>query len=196
MAAITSILIGAAVAASVAGTAVQMSAASKARDAQEQQLQAQQQEVEDQRKIEAQRQQAMELDARRKQLEIIRNQQRARALALATTTSQGASYGTALGGAYGQISGQANTNSLGISQNLDIGRNIFGLNNDISNARMAYYDAGFGLADAKYYSSIGSGISSLGNDLFKSATPIGNLSKNFFGSNQSGPNLQGGVWPA
>lgn len=92
------------------------------------------------RNIEEQKQKAMELDARRQQLEVIRNQQRGRALALTTATSQGASRGSGLQGGYGQISGQTGVNLLGIQQNLDIGRNIFGINQGISDSRVAQAD--------------------------------------------------------
>lgn len=83
---------------------------------------------------------AMELNARRQSLEIIRNQQRGRALALATNVAQGGSGATrgssALGGAYGQIAGQTGVNALGVDQNLQIGQNIFASNASISNSRI------------------------------------------------------------
>lgn len=90
--------------------------------------------------VEAQKAQAMELDARRQQLETIRNQQRGRALALTNATAQGASKGSGLQGGYGQVSGQTGVNELGIQQNLQIGENIFGLNTAISNSRIAEND--------------------------------------------------------
>src|SRR5258705_13379798 len=90
--------------------------------------------------IEQQKQNAMEIDARRQQMEIIRNQQRGRALSLTTAVARGGSGfvsgASARGGAYGQISGQTGTNLLGVQQNLEVGRNIFGLNTDISNQRI------------------------------------------------------------
>ncbi len=89
------------------------------------------------RAIETQKMRAMEVDARRQQLEIIRQQQRGRALALTNATSQGARYGSGLQGGYGQIGGQTGVNILGVQQNLEIGRNIFGFNENISNNRVA-----------------------------------------------------------
>lgn len=86
--------------------------------------------------VEEQRFGAMELDARRRQLEVIRNQQRARSIGLTTATAQGARQGSGLQGGYAQASGQAGVNLSGIQQNLEIGRNIFGLNSDISKRRM------------------------------------------------------------
>lgn len=84
--------------------------------------------VGEQKEIEATKRQAMEVDARRQQLEIIRNQQRGRALGLTTATAQGASRGSGLQGGYGQISGQTGVNLLGVQQNLQAGRNIFDSN--------------------------------------------------------------------
>ncbi len=132
----------------------------------------QEQAIEAQKKAEAQRQAAMELDARRRQLEVLRNQQRARALALATTTNQGAAQGSGLGGAYGQISGQGTSNMLGISQNLEIGRNIFAANADLSNARE-------GMAGAQTIGYIGAGMSSLGKDLFQATPSLGRIGQGF-----------------
>lgn len=91
---------------------------------------------------EAQRFQAMELDAKRRQMEVIRNQQRARSLGLTAATSQGASKGSGLQGAFGQISGASGVNLSGIQQNLAIGRNIFEINRGISDQRLAYAAGG------------------------------------------------------
>ena len=95
--------------------------------------------VGEQREIEATKRQAMEVDARRQQLEIIRSQQRGRALGLTTATAQGAGKGSGLQGGYGQVSGQAGVNLLGVQQNLQAGRNIFDSNSSISdfNSQMA-----------------------------------------------------------
>jgi len=89
--------------------------------------------VAQQKNIEATKRQAMEVDARRQQLEIIRNQQRGRALGLTTATSQGASKGSGLQGGYGQISGQTGVNLLGVQQNLQAGRQVFDANAAITN---------------------------------------------------------------
>jgi len=71
--------------------------------------------------LEGQRRVAMELDARRRNLEIVRNQQRGRSMALAAATAQGARRGSGLQGGYAQISGQTGVNMLGVNQNLQIG---------------------------------------------------------------------------
>lgn len=92
------------------------------------------------RRVERQRFQAMNLDARRRSLEILRLQQRARSQALSVATAQGAGQGSGLQGAYGGISGQTGVNYLGVQQNLQIGRNIFGLNSQITDQRVGYSD--------------------------------------------------------
>lgn len=101
------------------------------------------------RGVQEQQRRAMELDGRRQQMEIIRNQQRARALALTGATAQGAAQGSGLQGGYGQISGITGTNMLGVSQALDIGRSIFGLNQNISDQRVASMDLEYQLAQQR-----------------------------------------------
>lgn len=87
--------------------------------------------------IEAQKRQAMEVDARRQQLEIIRTQQRARSIGLTTAVAQGGNAkGSNLQGAYGQAAGQSGVNLLGVQQALQSGRNVFD-----SNARITDYNS-------------------------------------------------------
>lgn len=96
-----------------------------------------------QRAIEETKRQAMEVDARRQQLEIIRQQQRGRAMALASNVAQGGSGAiggsSALAGAYGQIAGQSGVNLLGVQQALQSGRQVFAANASITdfNSQMA-----------------------------------------------------------
>lgn len=96
--------------------------------------------------IEAQRMKAMQLDARRRQMEVIRNQQRYRAVGLTNATAQGAQFGSGLQGGYGQISGQSGVNLLGIQQNLQIGQDIFGLNQAITGQKQQYADLQYNYA--------------------------------------------------
>jgi hypothetical protein len=95
--------------------------------------------VSEQQSIEATKRQAMEVDARRQQLEIIRGQQRARSLGLTNSTAQGSSKGSGLQGGYGQASGQSGVNLLGVQQALQSGENIFDANANITgyNSQMA-----------------------------------------------------------
>lgn len=156
MAAITAAVIGAG--AAIYGTVKQNKAAKQQAAAQQQQIQAEQQ-------AEALRRQQMELEARRRQREIIRNQQKARAMALATSTNQGAALGSGLQGGYGQIAGDAGTQQLNTAQNLMIGRGIFDANVGVSNAKMAYASASSDMATGRTISSLGGTIMSLGPTL-------------------------------
>lgn len=139
--------------------------------------------IQAQMELERQRKRQMELEAQRRNLEIIRNQQRARSVALSSSTNQGASGGSGLQGGYGQISGQAGTQLLATSQNLEIGRNMFNINQDISTARMAYADAGTDLAN---WNAIGS----FGSTLFNVGPQLKSLSGGF--GTSSGPTTWGG----
>ena len=168
MAALTTTLLAVTAATAIAGVGMQVYGAQKQQKAAEEQSAAQQGMIEQEKKAEAVRKQAMELDARRKQLEVIRTQDRSRALALANATAQGASGGSGILGGYGQISGQTGVNLLGISQGLQSGQQLFGINDQISQYRMNYASAGSNLA-------AGQGLSSLGGSLVSSAGTIGNL---------------------
>ncbi len=124
----------------------------------------------DEQQINAQKQQAMELSARRQQLEVMRNSQKAQAQATAAATNQGALFGSGLQGGLAQISGDTGTSELGINQNLEIGRNIFGINQDISNKKMQLSKLGGQEATDQ-------GISSLGGSLIKAGPIIGQFSQ-------------------
>lgn len=115
---------------------------------------------------EAQRKQMMELNAQRMSTEVIRNQQRARSLALSNSTSQGAQQGSGLQGGYGQISGHAGVGLLGINQQLGAGENLFGINSRIMGLRQQYTEAGS-------QSYTGSAISGAGQQLGSSARTFG-----------------------
>jgi hypothetical protein len=162
---------------------------------------------------EEQRRRAMELDARRRNLEIVRMHQRANAIALTTANAQGAARGSGLQGAYGQTSGQTGFNLTGVSQQLEIGRNMFGINQDISNQRLAYARGGDiinegagiiaqsqglsargagiiaqggGIAAAGAgISAYGQGLSSFGGSLVNAAPTFGNVAGSLTSMGQS-----------
>src|SRR6266446_5197478 len=90
----------------------------------------------DELQIQAQKQQQMQLEANRMQLQNFRNVQQARARSLASATTQGAEFGSGLEGGLASASDQGNVNALGINQNLEIGRNIFGIDTDISQKKI------------------------------------------------------------
>lgn len=128
--------------------------------------------------IQEQRQNQMVLDSRRQQLEIVRNGQRARAMALNAATNQGAQFGSGLAGGYGQISGQTNTNLLANQQNTQIGNNIYGMNSDISGYKMQ-------LGQLQSQQATNQGYMSLGGALLKAGPTIGNLFQGFGGSSSN-----------
>lgn len=130
------------------------------------------------KQAEEQRHKAMVLQARRQATEISRNQQRANAMALQAATSQGASQGSGLQGGYGQIAGQTATNMAGVNQNYQIGENMFGINNQISNAKMQ-------IAQLGGEAAMWQGISSLGGSVMKIAGPLGNMMQGWGGSGAS-----------
>lgn len=154
------------------GTVAQMGAAKD-------QAAAQQRQVEGEMRAEEIRRRAMELEARRRQIEIVRTQQRARSMALATSTAQNASLGSGLQGGYGQISGQSGWNSLGVSQNLGFGQQLFGINQDISQARI-------GMAQAGSQAAFGAGLSSLGGSLVTNAGTLSSVGQSLSGWASSG----------
>lgn len=160
---ISAFVTAASVATSIFGGMKQASAANKEAQAQQQiaglEIQADQQ-----------RRQAMELDASRKSMEVLRNSQRARATALTNATSSGSQFGSGLQGGYGQIGGSTGFNLLGISQNKTIGENLFNINDQIDQQRMLY-------AQASGQMATGQGISSIGSMLGQNNTGLTNLVK-------------------
>lgn len=139
------------VAASVAGTFMQMSAASKQAKAQKEATRAEMAAEENRRR-------AMELDAQRKKRETIRDTQVARAQAIAAGTNQGASESSAVLGGVAQIQGSGNDQFQGINNAREFGSAIFSNNQAKLAADLKYASAGAA-------GSIGRGISSLGGAL-------------------------------
>jgi len=88
--------------------------------------------VKAQQKAEKLRERQMNLQAMRERRDVVRQSILARSTALANTTSQGASAegSSALGGAYGQISGDRGRQTVAINQNQRIGQGIFSANRD------------------------------------------------------------------
>lgn len=141
-----------------------------------------------------QRRQQMELQGRRQQLENIRNTQRARALGTAAAVNQGANLGSGYSGGQAEAFDTGATNAIGINQNLEIGRNIFGLDDKISADKQQLASLG---GDAAKYA----GIANFGNSIFKSSGMLGQLAQGFGGSsgkiglfNGGGMNGQEPTW--
>lgn len=129
--------------------------------------------------INDQKQQAMELDARRKSLEQMRQTQQAQSLATTRATSQGAQFGSGLQGGLAEVTDQGAFNLQGINQSLQIGRNIAGYNQNITNDKIQMASLGSQEATDK-------GIMSLGGSLMSAGPTIGKLSKGIGGSGSFG----------
>jgi len=120
--------------------------------------------------INDQKQQAMEIDARRKSLETIRHSQQAQAMALASATSQGAQFGSGLQGGLAEVQSESNFNLAGINSSLQIGRNINQYNKNISADKMQMSSLGGQAATDQ-------AITSIGGSLMKIGPTIGSLTK-------------------
>lgn len=132
--------------------------------------------------LENNRRQFMEMDARRRQLENLRNFQRARATALENATTQGASYGSGLQGGYSQIRGESEWNALGVNQQLYLGRNAFDINALLSQSKIAQAYASLTMQqgqlkveEGKQQVARASGESALGGSIMQAASPFARL---------------------
>lgn len=126
--------------------------------------------------VNEQRRTAMELSARRQSMEIFRNNQRARSLAVNNATNQGASYGNSSGlpGGLAQVADQSMFNLQGVNQNLELGRNIFGLDGQISQQKLA-------LTGVQGEMATDQGIAQLGSSITGSAGTLGKIGQYGYG---------------
>lgn len=143
-------------------------------------------------------QQQMNLDASRRQREIIRNSVVARSQALSAETNAGAAGpgGSTVGGVEGNISGQTGVNLLGVTQNQEAGNSIFGFHQQqLSAYKQAAID-GYVPATAQFpntsgsTAAIGQGLTSLGGTLVKDEGIIGKVGDYLSGA--GGPTSLGG----
>jgi hypothetical protein len=130
-------------------------------------LKLQKQEMEERRK-------AMDLDARRRRREIIRQGIAARSAALTTTTAQGANFGSALPGAYGGIEGRTGTNLQGVNQNQEIGGRIFDLKGMQSDAYVKAAMAGSQMATSQ-------ALTQAGSMMIQNSSQLATLGKSAYG---------------
>lgn len=124
--------------------------------------------AQDEMKINQQKKLQMELEARRGLVQNLRNAQRLRAQATAAATNQGASKGSGLYGGLAEVTGQEGVNALGINQNLEIGRTIFGLNDSISAHKQKISSIQGDMATSQ-------AISGFGGTLMGISGPAGNI---------------------
>jgi hypothetical protein len=168
VAALSSIALIGGLALSGAGVGAQVFGAIHANEAQKDEIRAQQ-------KAEASREQGMKLDAMRKQREAIRQGMLARSQALTVGSNQGAGYGSGITGAEAGATQQSAYNVLGVSEQSQIGSQIFQANREAFNAKKEQADAGT-------LSAIGGGLGTLGGALMKNVGQINRLGSSF-GSN-------------
>lgn len=123
-----------------------------------------------QKRQEVYRQKQMETESRRTQMELIRQQQIARANALANTTAQGAAApgSSAMGGAEGTISGTFGRGIQADQSNLTFGQMQFAENRRVTEANQMAARGGT-------LASAGQGLSSLGGMFVKNAEIIGRI---------------------
>jgi hypothetical protein len=105
----------------------------------------------------AQRRQAMEISARRNML---------------NATSQGAQFGSGVAGGKGTVAGEAGQQMLGVSQNLQIGENMFDINNQINIQKMNEADAESKIAQGQGMSSMFGAIGKAIPDVMKLLTLV------------------------
>ncbi len=142
----------------------------------------------DEQQINVQRQQQMQLEARRSQLQNFRNTQRLRAQSTAAAVNQGAQFGSGLPGGQAGIQDQSLENSRGIYQGMAISNNIFDINSDISGKKQQ-------LASLGGQAAADQGLASLGGALVKSAPIIGGFGKDL-GAVNFGSLFMGGGSPS
>lgn len=140
-----------------------------------------QQKIQQEGQIENQKHNAMRLSARRQQLEIMRNTQRARSMGLQASVNQGAQFGSGAAGGQAQEQAMGFYNLKGVNQNLEIGENIFGINKNISriNSQMTSIQGDM---------STSAGISAIGGGISKSADSFGRLAGQAYSTGSGGSN--------
>lgn len=114
------------------------------------------------------RQQAMEMSARRQQLQTVRTAQQSRAMALSAAVGQGAQFSSSAQAGQAQTAAQSAYAQQGVSQSLQFGEQLFSLDNSIDQQKLLE-------AKAQTKTATGAGISSLFGDVTKSAGGISNL---------------------
>lgn len=143
----------------------------------------------DEQAVQAQKQQQMQLEASRANLQNFRNTQQAQARNLSNATAGNSQFGSGLQGGQAGAKDQGLFNSLGINQNLQIGQNIFGIDSDISQKRIQIAGLQSQSALLGGQAATDQGYASLGGALLKSGPIIGALGKNLggFSTNPGGP---------
>ena len=123
--------------------------------------------------VNTQKYNASTLMARRQTLEQMRTAQRTGAQATAAATGQNAQFGSGLAGGLGQIQDQSKFNLLGINQNQEIQKNVYGLNQSITADQMQLSALGSSSATDQGLMSLGSGLMSIGGPISRLSQGVG-----------------------
>lgn len=123
--------------------------------------------------INAQRQQQMVLYSQRQEMQNYRNVQRTRAMGMAAAVNSGAQFGSGIAGGQSAASAEGAQNTRNLSQNLQIGQNIFGLTSQIDQSRIAQSQDLSNSYSAQGRGSIFSGLGSFGADIMKAGQFLG-----------------------
>lgn len=118
------------------------------------------------------KQQQMELEGKRANIETSRNVQRARAMGIAASVNQGASTGSGLQGGLAQSTDEGLFHMQGVNDALSFGRQINVFNQNISNDKQQ-------MASAQADAATSQGIASLGGAVMKAGPIIGQVSQGF-----------------
>ncbi len=118
--------------------------------------------------VNAQRQQQMHLNSQRQSIENLRNVQKTQAQGLAAATQGGAQFGSGLAGGRSQEAAQGAWTSEALSQNLQIGDQMFALDNQIDQQKI-------NKANAESQANQSSGFGAFGGDIMKAAPMIAQL---------------------
>lgn len=134
------------------------------------------------------RQQYVNMQAQRSQIQNVRNTQRAQAQGLTASVSQGAQFGSGAAGGQAQASAAGAWNAEGISQSLISANRIFGIDYQIDQLK-----GQLGAEDATMQSY--KGMQSLGGSLLGSAQSIGRLAGGLGGGGApQGTDVTGGLF--
>jgi hypothetical protein len=135
-----------------------------------------------------QRQLAMQISARRQNMQNVRATQLAQSQGQEAAVNQGAQFTSGAAGGYAQAAGQGGVNLLGTNQNLQIGNALFGIQNQISQNQITMAGLQGQQSSAQGTAAMFGGIASIGGALAGSAGPMGSILGNFFG-NKNDPSL-------
>lgn len=116
-----------------------------------------------QKKAEKLRATQMKLESQRQRMQVVRDANRQRAMALSVSTAQGSQLGSGLAGAQAKTTGQQNSLTQGINQGEEIGIGLFKANSQDAAGRMI--------------SGLGSGLSSLAGSMSESQDRTRRLSE-------------------